>query len=180
MMNLVVIIVVAFLILIFGLLILAAFLPKKYSVVREISIERPHRVVFEYLRFLKNQDHFSKWALLDPDMGKEYTGTDGKVGFIAEWDSSIKGVGKGEQEIKNIIPGERIDLTIRFIKPFPGIAYTCFITESLSFQETNVKWGFDSQIKYPMNLTLLFMNMDRSIGEDIETGLINLKRILEK
>lgn len=179
-MNIVLTILLALLVLTVILLVIAAFVPKEYSVVREISIEKPRMIVFEYLRFLKNQDHFSKWALMDPDMKKEYTGTDGKVGFIATWDSTIKGVGKGEQEIKNIIPGERIDLIIRFIKPFPGLAHTCFITESLSLQETNVKWGFDSQMKYPLNIMLLFMNMDKSIGEDFETGLSNLKRILEK
>jgi hypothetical protein len=168
------------LILIVILLIVAAFLPKKYTVHREISIERPRMIVFEYLKYLKNQDYYSKWALIDPDMKKEYSGTDGKVGFIATWDSTIKGVGKGEQEIKNIIPGERIDLIVRFIKPMPGYAHTCFITESLSLQETNVKWGFDSQMKYPLNIGLLFMDMDKSIGDDLETGLSNLKRILEK
>lgn len=179
-MNIVLPILLALPILIVILLITAAFVPKEYSVVREISIEKPRMIVFEYLKFLKNQNHFSKWALIDRHMMMDYTGTDGKVGFVASWDSSIKGVGKGEQEIKNIIPGERIDLIIRFIKPMPGYAHSCFITESLSLQETNVKWGFDSQLKYPMNLLLLFMNMEKSIGEDLETGLSNLKRILEK
>ena len=69
---------------------------------------------------------------------------------------------------------------VRFIKPLPGFAYTCFITESLSLQETSVKWTFDSQMKYPMNILLLSINMERSIGEDLEAGLSNLKRILEK
>jgi hypothetical protein len=33
---------------------------------------------------------------------------------------------------------------------------------------------------YPMNLMLLCMNMDKMIGKDLETGLTNLKGVLEK
>jgi hypothetical protein len=31
-----------------------------------------------------------------------------------------------------------------------------------------------------MNLMLVFMNMDKMLGQDLETGLNNLKRELEK
>jgi hypothetical protein len=53
-------------------------------------------------------------------------------------------------------------------------------TQSVSPNETRVKWGFDSQMKYPMNLMLLFMSMEKMIGNDLGTGLTNLKNILEK
>jgi hypothetical protein len=35
-------------------------------------------------------------------------------------------------------------------------------------------------MKYPMNGMLLFMNMDKLLGKDLETSLTNLKHILEK
>jgi hypothetical protein len=113
-------------------------------------------------------------------MKKEYSGTDGNIGFISSWESTIKGVGKGSQEIKNFISGERIDILVRFIKPFPGVANVSFTTESISLQETNVIWSFQSRMKYPSNLLLLILSMDKMIGNDLETGLINLKSILEK
>lgn len=166
--------------LIFILLIIALFVRKEYSLVREINISKPVNEVFDYLKFLKNQDNFSKWALMDPNMKKEYNGVDASVGFISAWDSKNKNVGKGEQEIKNLSEGKRIDYEIRFIKPFSGVAQSYLTSENLSANETRINWGFASKMKYPMNLMLLFMNMDKMLGNDLETGLKNLKNILEK
>jgi hypothetical protein len=35
-------------------------------------------------------------------------------------------------------------------------------------------------MKYPTNLTLLFMNMEKMVGNDLEKGLQNLKTIMDK
>ncbi|MFY9153381.1 MAG: SRPBCC family protein [Prolixibacteraceae bacterium] len=166
--------------LVFILLIIALFVRKKYGLFREIVIGKPVDEVYNYLKFLKNQDNFSKWALMDPIMKKEYQGIDGTVGFVSAWDSKNKNVGKGEQEIKNLIDGKQIDYEIRFIKPFSGVAQSYLKCETVAENETCIKWGFDSKMKYPMNLMLLFMNMDKMLGNDLETGLKNLKDILEK
>lgn len=162
------------------LLIVALFVRKKYSVHRAITIKLSKQKVFEYLKQLKNQDNFSKWALMDPNMKKEYRGTDGTIGFISAWESKNKNVGQGEQEIKDIVEGKRVDLEIRFIKPFKGLAKAYLSTEMISENVTLVKWGFDSKMTYPMNLMLLVMNMDKMIGNDLETGLNNLKKLLDK
>src|SRR6478736_279635 len=81
------------------LLIVALFVKKDFKVEREIVINKPKKEVFDYIRFIKNQDHYSKWAMMDPNMKKTYTGTDGTVGFISAWESENKNVGTGEQEI---------------------------------------------------------------------------------
>jgi len=162
------------------LLILAVFVKKEYTVVREITISKPKLIVFDYLKQLKNQDNFSKWAMMDPRMKKEFKGTDGTVGFVSAWDSNEKNVGKGEQEIKKITYGKRIDYEIRFIKPFAGLANGYLSTTKVSEDITLVEWGFDSKMNYPMNLMLLFMNMKKMIGNDLDTGLTNLKTLLEK
>lgn len=161
-------------------LIIAAFVRKDYSIMREINIQMAKLEVFDYLKLLKNQDNFSKWALMDPNIKKEYRGKDGTIGFVSAWQSNIKNVGKGEQEIKRITESDRIDFEIRFIKPFAGTAIAYMTTQTISEKETLVKWGFHSQMKYPMNLMLLFMNMEKMIGNDLSTGLSNLKNILEK
>lgn len=161
-------------------LILALFANKKYSVEREITISKPAPQVFNYVKLLRNQDNFSKWATMDPNMKKEYRGTDGTVGFISAWESKDKKVGKGEQEIKKITEGKRIDFELRFIKPFAGIANAYMTIEPMSKNETIVNWGFDSKMKYPMNLMLLFMNMEKMVGSDFEIGLNKLKNLLEK
>jgi hypothetical protein len=162
------------------LLIIAAFSRKEYSVTSEITIQKPGQLVFDYLKLLKNQDNFSKWALMDPNMNKEFRGIDGTVGFVSAWESDKKNVGKGEQEITGIKEGEQIDYEVRFIKPFAGVAQVYLTVDSLSNEVALVTWGFSSKMPYPMNLMLLFMNMEKRIADDLNTGLKNLKKLFEQ
>lgn len=161
-------------------LLVALFVKKDYTVEREVAINQPKEVVFGYIKYLKNQNNFSKWATMDPDMKKTYRGTDGTVGFVSAWESQKDDVGTGEQEITKITEGERIDYELRFIKPFESTEKAYMITEGLGDNQTNVKWGFSGRMDYPMNLMLLFMDFEEMIGNDFETGLNSLKRELEK
>lgn len=159
-------------------LIAALFIPKTYKIEKEIVINRPQQDVFNYIKFLKNQDTYSKWAMIDPEMSKTYSGSDGTVGFIYAWDSKNKNAGKGEQEIVKMIDRERIDIELRFIKPFEGVGHAHMISESLSEEQTKVKWGMKGKSKYPLNLMNLMMA--NFLGKDLETSLSNLKNTLEK
>ena len=161
-------------------LIIALFIKKDYSLYRVITINKPKEIIFNYIRFLKNQDHYSVWSMMDPHMKKEYTGTDGTEGFISAWDSKHKKVGKGEQAITKIKENERIDLALHFIKPFEGRAQAWMLTENTGNGQSTVQWGLSSKMAYPMNFMLLFMNMDKLMGKDLEDGLQNLKTVLEK
>jgi hypothetical protein len=161
-------------------LILALFTKKEYHVEKMVTVNRTKKIVFDYIRMLKNQDNFSVWAKMDPGMKKYFRGTDGNPGFVSGWESTNKKVGKGEQEIKKVSDGERIDYEIRFIEPFAGIGQSTIQTDSVSQNETRVTWKFDSRMNYPMNLMLLFMNMDKMVGNDFAAGLANLKQVLEQ
>lgn len=160
-------------------LVTALFTDKDYSVEKEIVINKPKQEVFDFVKLLKNQDYFSKWAMMDPNMEKTYTGTDGQVGFISAWDSKVEDLGKGEQEIIKITEGERIDYELRFIKPFESTEAAYMTTESVSDTETKVKWGFNGRMDYPSNLMLLMMDFEKMIGDDLQTGLERLKLKLE-
>lgn len=162
------------------LLIVALFVKKEFETEREIVINKPKQIVFDYVKLLKNQNNFSKWASMDPAMKKDFRGTDGTVGFVSAWDSDKKGVGKGEQEITAIKEGERIDYELRFIKPFESKAKTYMTTEAINDSTTKVKWGFESKMAYPSNIMRLFVDMEKVVGDDFGTGLANLKTIMEK
>ena len=160
-------------------LVIALFTAKDVTVVREITINKPHQEVYDYTKYLKNQDNFSKWALMDPDMKKDYLGTDGEVGFVSSWKSENPDVGSGEQEILAIQEGKRIDYALRFLEPFESNDKSFFEFESLGENKTLVRWGYDGHMAYPMNAMLLVMDMEKMIGDDFQTGLENLKNILE-
>lgn len=160
-------------------LIAAAFVKKDYDVEREIVINKPKTEVFEYIKYLKNQENYSPWSKMDPNMKTTYTGTDAQVGFISAWDSKIDSVGSGEQEIKKITPYERIDLELRFFKPFESTEQVRMVTTELQNNQTKLVWGFSGRLPYPFNLWHLFMDFDQMMGKDLEQGLKTLKTILE-
>jgi hypothetical protein len=162
------------------ILIVAAFVPKDYAVERQTTINKPVGEVFDYVKYLKNQDNYSVWAKMDTTMKKTFSGTDGRVGFISAWESQVPDVGKGEQEIMKITDGKRLDFELRFIEPFEATDNAYMITTALDSSSTKVVWGFDGSMDYPMNIMLLMMNMEEMLGNDLEKGLANLKDVLEE
>ncbi|HEX4887412.1 MAG TPA: SRPBCC family protein [Luteibaculaceae bacterium] len=172
-------ILIALLLLIALPFVVALFTAEEYSVSRSVTIARPRTEVFEYLKYLKNQDEFSKWASMDPNMEKTFRGTDGTVGFVSAWKSTNKDVGVGEQEIMGITPNERIDYELRFSEPFESKEKAYLITADAA-NGTQVTWGFEGKMGYPMNMMLWFMDFEALIGDDFNTGLQTLKQKLEQ
>lgn len=157
-------------------LVMAVFVDREYEVEREIIIDKPKAEVFDFVRYLKNQDHYNKWVKMDPQMKKDFSGTDGSVGCIYYWDGEK--AGKGEQKITSVVEGERMDAEIHFIKPFEGMAQTHMTTEEVAPGQTKVTWGMKGESQYPMNFMNLFM--DSMLGADIKESLTMLKAVLEK
>ena len=122
--KLIVLLLVGFVLFIFA----ASFMvDTDFSTERSVEIEKPIDDVFEYIRHLRNQDEYSAWAAMDPNMTQEFRGTDGTVGFVSAWEGEE--TGKGEQEIVEIIEGERIDFKLRFFEPFESEGVVYMITD---------------------------------------------------
>ncbi len=158
--------------------LLALIAPKSYDVSRSQLINSPKDKVFAVLRSLKQQDEWSPWAKRDPNMKKEYRGTDGEVGSVSYWNGN-KDVGEGEQEITKIIDGERIEGHLRFLKPWKSESNCYFITEEAEDGQTKVTWGFSGKNTFPFSIMMLFMSMDKMVGKDFEEGLATLKTKME-
>lgn len=159
-------------------LLLALLAPKTYDVFRSIEIARPRGEVFEHLKYLKKQDEWSPWAKKDPNMKKSFTGTDGEVGCVSHWVGN-KDVGEGEQELTKIVPGERIEGELRFLKPWKSTSDCYLQLDDGSDGKTKVTWGFSGKNKFPMSIMMLFMSMDKMVGKDFEEGLASLKSQME-
>lgn len=148
------------------------------KITKSIEIKRGSSQVFDYLKFTRNQDNFSVWNMADPGMKKSHKGIDGTVGFLYSWDSTLKNVGAGEQEITGIEEGKCIEYAIRFSRPMQNTGKTKFQIISLGDNSTLVSWIFDSPSKFPMSLFSPVFKI--LLGKDLEKGLNNLKGILEK
>ena len=143
-----------------------------------ILINKPKADVFQYLKFIKNQDDWSPWKKKDPNMKQSFIGDDGTIGFIAKWEGN-KDVGIGEQEILEINENKSVISKLRFFKPWKSESHAYLILEELTQENTNVTWGFSGNNAIPSNVFMLFFNMDKTIGKDFEEGLASLKELLE-
>lgn len=177
-MNLLITILIALTAIIALPFIIALFVAKDYTIQRTILINRSNQDVYDYIKLVKNHDAYNKWVMIDPDMKKSFTGTDGTVGFIYAWDSENKSAGKGEQEITALEEGRSVHIEIRFEKPFAGTGYAQQLLESTTTSQTKVTWSMRGKSVYPMNITNLFIQ--KLLGSDLEASLVNLKTNLEK
>jgi hypothetical protein len=161
------------------LLIIGLFLPTKFQVERKIEIAAENDTIFNYIKYLKNQNKFSVWAQMDPKMENSYKGTDGEIGFVSSWKSKIEEVGVGSQTITKITKGKRIDTHLKFLVPFENENDAFMELKKITPNKTEVTWGLYGKMPYPLNVTYLFFDMDAALGKDLEGGLQNLKKQME-
>jgi hypothetical protein len=159
-------------------LLIAIFVKKEYSVAREVTINKPQQDVFNYIKFIKNQDNYNKWMMIDPNVRKQFSGVDGTPGFTYAWDSDQKELGAGKMTITSVTGGQRIDYQVHFIRPFENDANLYMATEKVADNQTKVKWVFSGKNPYPMNFMNLFI--DGMLGKDLATSLDNLKAVVER
>lgn len=159
------------------LLIIALFIPNDYTVSVSTTINKPRKVVFDYVKMVKNQENYSIWVMQDPNVNMNYQGVDGTIGFKASWDSKDDNVGAGSQQI-TAISEERIDVDLHFERPMKGEAKASTLLKSISENQTKVTAEFYGHSSYPMNL-MNFMG-EKYIIEAENQNLANLKKILEK
>ncbi|MBI1184174.1 polyketide cyclase [bacterium] len=142
-------------------------------------IKQPDSVVFDYLRVFKNHKAFNAWFMKDPNMKETTKNIDGEPGFILRFEGN-KNLGTGEEELIGLVPNKEIDIELRFLKPVKSTSRTPFTLERTGNKETKVRWTMNGKMSYPMNFALLFLEMDKFLGNDVQKSLDNLKITLEK
>jgi hypothetical protein len=151
---------------------------KEHYVKREIVINAPAQKAFDFLKLLKNQEQFNKWATAGKaNRQEEFKGTDGTVGFVYAW-SGDKSAGQGEKEIMSLEEGKKIETEIRFVKPFRTTANVIMETETLSDNQTKVSMSNAGTLNYPMNIMIPMV--EKNFPKDMDESLRKLKSILEK
>ncbi|MBP9689914.1 MAG: SRPBCC family protein [Bacteroidia bacterium] len=158
-------------------LIVAIFIPKKYTVSVKQTINKPQAQVFDYVKILNNQKYYSVWLLADPDLELTIVGQDGTLGAIQKWNSQVDDVGEGEQEIIGLTD-TRIDLEIRFKRPFESKVKAANIIQPLTENTTEITSEFYSESPYPLNLPSYLFGKKIITDAQIK-NLANLKKIVE-
>jgi carbon monoxide dehydrogenase subunit G len=171
------IIVVALIVVITAILVLAATRPDSFRVERSAQISAPP----DKILFLVNDFHqwgaWSPYEKLDPAMKRTYAGAGAGKGAVYEWEGNAK-AGQGRMEIIDAAP-TKTAIQLDFIKPFRAHNIAAFTAQPQG-DATRVTWSMEGSAPFMHKLVGLFLNMDKMIGADFETGLGNLKALAEK
>lgn len=120
--------------------------------------------------------HWSPWEGLDPDLSRTYSGPASGAGATYEWSGNRK-AGAGRMEITAVTP-TTVDMDLDFIKPFKSASKIHFdLAETTG--TTLVTWQVHTPKTWLTRIWGLLMNMDRTVGGDLERGLFKLKRLVE-
>ena len=154
-----------------------------FHVERRLEIAAPANLVFGVLNDLHQ---FAGVLVLfgeplekgDPDMQKTFEGPAAGVGQSFAWSGNMQ-VGKGKMTIEESVPGQKVRMTLEFVKPMASTA-TCALTLAGTPTGSFVTWSMDGNHNFIGKAFGMFMNMDNMLGADIEKGLDQLKTVAEE
>lgn len=171
-------VVILILVVVAGVLILAAIEPTDVTVTRNTFINAPKDVVFAQISNFRNWTHWSPWYKMDSgNMKMTYTGPDGQPGSGYSWVGSKK-TGSGEMKCDSI-GGTTMLFDVHFITPFDGHAKGVFKVEDGDKGMTKVTWSLTMHQSFPLNAMNAFFNSDKYVGADFEHGLADMKAYVE-
>lgn len=165
-------------ILVAALLVYAATKPDTFSVQRTTSIKAPPEKIFPLINDLHSWGPWSPYEKKDLAMKRTYSGAAIGKGAAYEWEGNWE-VGRGRVEITDTSPPSRVQIKLDMLKPIEGHNIVEFTLDPRG-DVTNVTWAMHGPSPYISKVMGLFINMDKMVGKDFETGLANLKAIAEK
>jgi uncharacterized protein YndB with AHSA1/START domain len=161
-----------------AILVLAATKPDTLRVERTVVVNAPPEKVFPLIVDFHQWLNWSPWEGRDPQMKRTYSGAERGKGAVYAWDGN-KNVGAGRMEILEVGSPSKILIKLDFLKPFEAHNFAEFTMQPQG-GATNISWVMHGPARFMSKVMQVFMNFDRMIGKDFETGLTNLKAISEK
>lgn len=149
-----------------------------YTVERSATVRAPAGRVFEQIVDFHRWPAWSPWEDIDPAMSRDYSGAESGVGAAYSWSGNRK-AGAGRMEIVRAVDGERVDIDLRFVKPFKARNDTSFVLSPQADGSTLVRWTMTGRKTAATKVMGLFTSMDKMIGPDFEKGLARLKQAAE-
>lgn len=165
-------------ILIAAVLIIAAFQPSEFRVVRTEVIAAPPERIFPEVNDFHRWLAWSPYEKVDPAMQRTFEGPAAGVGAVYGW-SGNRNIGSGRMTMTESRPSDRIGIKLEFFTPMAGVCQASFTFQPEAGQ-TRVTWEMTGRNNYVAKIFCLFMNMDKMVGGQFAQGLAELKKVAEK
>jgi uncharacterized protein YndB with AHSA1/START domain len=164
-------------VLIAGVLAVAATRPDIIRIQRSIEIGAPPEKIFALINNFHNWNHWAPQDTEDPTLKRTYSGAESGEGAVSEWIGTGSS-GRGRMSIIKSEPPTNISVMTDWEKPFAAHNLNEFTLEP-NGATTKVTWTMQGTNVYVMKLMSIFTNMDRFMGRHFENGLTNLKAAAE-
>lgn len=149
------------------------FLPAKFEVSREITIQASPEVIFPYINHAEKSDAWMPWQESDPQMKTTYSGPAEGVGAASSWISEGP-MGEGSSLITESVPNQIVKFKLVYKAPM-AMEQDIIFTLTPKDNGTLVHWSVVGQNNFIAKFFSLFINLDKMIGTDFEKGLAELK-----
>ena len=153
--------------------------PGTFTVQRSTTVHAPAPQVEEEIVDFHRWPAWSPWEGLDPQLARSYTGPAQGPGSVYEWTGNRK-AGAGRMQITDVSPGSRVEIDLRFLKPFKSRSTTVFSLQPHDDGSTTVTWTMTGPRTLGVKAMSLFTSMDKLVGGDFEKGLARLKDVAER
>lgn len=149
--------------------------PSAFRIVRSLTIEATPAQLFALLNDFHQWGAWSPWDKLDPTMQRSFSGPDSGKGASYAWVGNKK-VGEGSMTILESEPDTKLEVELRFLKPFAATNKTIFTLEPAG-ETTTVTWAMEGNNGFMAKAFGLFVNMDELVGKDFAAGLAAMQAL---
>ena len=177
MLKLTLVLVLGGLLIIGGILAIAATRPDHFRVQRSATIQAPPDRIYPLINDLRSFNTWNPYEKKDPNVVGAYSGPSSGAGAAYAFTGN-KEVGKGTIRITSAKPAESVRMDLVLLEPFPCDNRVEFRLEPQG-SATKVTWALEGKAPLLAKVVHLFLDMDAMVGKDFEAGLAGLKKIAE-
>lgn len=152
--------------------------PKTYKVERSVVIAATPNRVWPHMSSLRKANEWSPFLKMDKAAVVTYSGKDGEVGSSSSWSGNHK-VGKGSQTITSIEPMKSSEVQLKFFMPWGEMVSSGSLHLDPDPAGTKVTWVMEGKNNYVGRMMGSVMSMDKNVGPSFESGLADLKKMVE-
>lgn len=165
-------------VLVVALLVVIAIQPSEYRVERSANMKAAPDAVYAQVADFHHWNAWSPWAALDPAAKNTFEGPASGKGAIFAWDGNDQ-VGAGRMTVTDATPPSHLAIRLEFFRPMEGDATTEFRFAPGKDGSTDVTWSMSGTNGFLGKAFSLVMDFDAMIGKDYDTGLANLRSVVE-
>lgn len=163
-----------------GVLAYAATRPDRFAVQRSITIRAPAEALFPLINDLRA---FNSWNPFDKQEGIKASFEGPQAGKGARYAFDSRQAGTGSIEIVDTAPPARVVMRLLMTKPLAADNRVTFLLEQVgdpASKQTRVTWRMEGDSPFVGKLIQVFLDMDKMVGSQFETGLADLKALAER